>query len=67
MRPSAASILEQLEIVRFERDRREADPKLGIGVELVKRYQQARFVETYADLLGDPNYADACRFFLDDL
>jgi len=67
MIPSAASILEQLEIVRFERDRREADPELGLRVELVKRYQQARFIDTYADLLKDPHYADACRFFLDDL
>ncbi len=67
MTPSAASILEQLERVRFERDRRDADPKLGNRVELIKRYQQARFVTTYADLLENPLYADACRFFLDDL
>lgn len=67
MSPSPSSILEQLEIVRLERDRRDADPKLGLKVELVKRFQQARFTETYADLLRDPQYADACRFFLDDL
>jgi len=67
MIPSAASILEQLEIVRFERDRREADPELGLRVEEVKRYQQSRFIDTYTDLLQDPHYADACRFFLEDL
>lgn len=67
MSSDAAFILEQLESVRLERVRRSMDPKLGLRVELIKAYQQARFVETYADLLKDPRYADACRFFLDDL
>lgn len=63
----AAAILEHLEIVRFERESRDADPQLGLMVELVKRYQQARFIDTYSDLLQHAQYADACRFFLDDL
>lgn len=67
MSTGVASILGQLEIVRLERVRRAADPGLGIKVELVKRYQQGRFVDTYADLLSDPRYSAACRFFLDDL
>lgn len=67
MRASATSILEHLEIVRVERERRSADAKLGAKVELVKRYQQARFVNTYADMLRDPQYEAACRFFLNDL
>lgn len=67
MKPSAASILEQLEIVHSERLRRDSDAEVGRKVALVKRYQQARFTETYVDLLNDPRYADASRFFLDDL
>lgn len=67
MKPSAASILEQLEFVRLERLRREADTRFGLKVMLVKRYQQARLAETYEDLLHDPRYAGACRFFLDEL
>jgi hypothetical protein len=33
----------------------------------VKRWQSQRLQQTYADLLGSPRYAAACRFFLDEI
>jgi hypothetical protein len=44
-----------------------ADSVLTERVTHLKRYQQARFALTYADLLGNTRYAAAARFFLDDL
>ncbi|MES2960713.1 MAG: hypothetical protein V4792_21160 [Pseudomonadota bacterium] len=67
MNKSGASILQHLGAVRVERAARSADPALAERVVRVKRYQQARFARTYADLLGHPRYAGASRFFLDDL
>jgi hypothetical protein len=64
---NAASILRDLQAVAGERGRRAADPTLAARVDAVKRYQHRRFARTYSDLLGDARYADAARFFLDDL
>jgi hypothetical protein len=64
---NAASILRDLQAVAGERGRRAADPRLAARVDAVKRYQHRRFARTYIDLLGDARYADAARFFLDDL
>lgn len=33
----------------------------------VKRWQSERLQQTYRDLLDSPRYADACRFFLEEL
>lgn len=63
----AATILRDLQAVAGERRRRAADAALAARVDGVKHYQHARFARTYADLLADPRYADAARFFLDDL
>lgn len=60
-------ILQHLGTVRVERAARAADAGLGLRVTQVKRYQQARFARDYADLLANPRYAGASRFFLDDL
>ena len=60
-------ILEQLKLVDSERVYRESDAGFAIKVALVKRYQLARLMATYEDLLQDLRYADACRFFLNDL
>jgi hypothetical protein len=67
MNPLTDSILQHLGEVRAERAVRAADMTLGERVIWVKRYQQARFERTYADLLSHPRYAGASRFFLDDL
>ena len=67
MSPEGSAILEHLQAVARERQRRTADPALGERVALVKRYQHARFEKTYADLLADSRYHAAARFFLDEL
>jgi hypothetical protein len=64
---SGESILQHLGAVRVERAARAADAWLADRVTQLKRYQQARFARTYADLLAHPRYAGASRFFLDDL
>jgi hypothetical protein len=60
-------ILEQLHAVAAERARRAADESLGRRVVEVKRFQHARFEHTYRDLLGQPRYGAAARFFLEEL
>ncbi len=42
-------------------------PALGQAVAAIKRLQARRFAGTYADLLGAGPYADAARFFLEEL
>ena len=63
----SAAILVPLDAVRAQRARRSADPTLDRGVGRVKLYQQRRFAQTYADLLGSPRHGPAARFFLDEL
>lgn len=67
MTPSGILIVKHLGAVKVERAARAADPALADRVGHLKRYQQARFEGTYADLLCHPRYAGATRFFLDDL
>jgi hypothetical protein len=67
MTPTGTLILQHLGAVRVERAARTADPRMAERVTELKRYQQARFARTYADLLAHPRYAGASRFFLDDL
>jgi hypothetical protein len=67
MNKRGESILQHLGAVRVERAARAADAWLADRVTQLKRYQQARFAHTYADLLSHPRYAGASRFFLDDL
>jgi hypothetical protein len=67
MNKTGEVILQHLGAVRVERAARAADATLARRVGDLKRYQQARFALTYADLLAAPRYAGAARFFLDDL
>ncbi len=67
MNKSGELILQHLGAVRVERAARGASAQLASRVIQVKRYQQARFARSYADLLSHPRYAGAARFFLDDL
>ncbi len=60
-------ILIQLQTVRLERERRAQSAQLLARVQAVKAYQQARFANTYADLLDTQRYGPAARFFLDEL
>lgn len=67
MLPATEQILAKLDVVDGERRARAADPGLTERVQCVKAFQQQRFADTYADLLATPRYADASRFFLDEL
>lgn len=67
MTPEGQAILEMLESVAAERRARRLDASLAARVHAVKHYQHTRFARTYADLLAQPRYAEAARFFLDDL
>lgn len=64
---SADGIADSLAIVEAERARRDADPALGAAVQAIKRYQQARFRHSHADLLASTRYGAAARFFVDEL
>lgn len=67
MTAEGQQILEHLRAVAAERERRRGDHALEARVHAVKDYQHRRFANTYADLLAQPRYAKAARFFLDDL
>lgn len=64
---SAESLLKELRAVDAERARRAAAPVLEARVQSLKAYQQRRFAHTYADLLAQPRYEAATRFFLHEL
>lgn len=67
MKQRGTLILQNLETVAAERMARARDTGMAQRVWQLKRYQQARFALTYADLLATPRYAGAASFFLDDL
>lgn len=67
MKASGEGILESLQQVAAERSARSLEPGLADRVSVVKAFQHARFARTYADVLADPRYAAAARFFLEDL
>ncbi len=67
MSPDGQRILDYLAEVDRLRAERAGNPALATAIHLVKQYQSARFSKTYADLLDDPRYAQAARFFLDEL
>lgn len=65
--PSAESILHSLHQVHMQRQRRNSMAGLEVAVSRIKTYQQQRFSHTYADLLSNPRYGGAARFFLEEL
>ena len=56
-----------LQAVDHERERRRGDLRLSECVVEIKRFQHARFSETYSDLIESPQTAKAVRFFLEEL
>jgi len=64
---TARHVLDDLGIVDRLRAERAADAALAQRVRSLKAYQARRFERSYADLLADPRYRDAARFFLDEL
>lgn len=67
MNSTGERILACLQQVAAERAARTQDAALGQRVAQVKAFQHRRFAQTYADVLADPRYAAAARFFLEDL
>jgi hypothetical protein len=63
----ADQILNHLQQVDEQRALRDRQPGLAAQVQALKRYQQQRFANTYADLLISPRYQGAARFFLQEL
>lgn len=64
---TAESLLTELRAVDAERACRAADTALEARVQALKAWQQRRFADTYADLLANPRYEAATRFFLHEL
>lgn len=67
MATSAREILDQLLAVDHLRAERANDAGLAARVTALKAYQARRFARSYADLLQDPRYRGAARFFLEEL
>src|SRR5256885_1127124 len=63
----ANSILNHLNAVDAERERRATSSGLAARVLALKTYQQRRFAHTYDDLLKTSRYGPAARFFLEEL
>lgn len=63
----ADRIRAHLHQVALLRAAQQADAALGQRVQALKAYQARRFKATYADLLAQPRYRAATRFFLDEL
>jgi hypothetical protein len=64
---AADTIRHSLADVTALRAQQQADPPLAQAVLAVKQWQSRRFAGTYADLMGDPLYQGATRFFLEEL
>lgn len=62
-----ARIVERLDAVTQERQRRATTPGLAAATRRVREYQSARFRQTYADLLAAPRTREAALFFLTEL
>jgi hypothetical protein len=67
MTPTGLAILDQLARVASLQRSRDLDPAHASRVTAIKSYQARRFEQTYADLLSNPRYRAAARFFLDEL
>lgn len=63
----AAHIRASLEHVTTLRQLQAGDPDLAAAVARVKQCQSRRFAGSYADLLADPAFRPAARFFLEEL
>ena len=64
---AADTIRHSLADVTALRVQQQADPSLAQAVLAVKQWQSRRFAGTYADLMADPLYQGATRFFLEEL
>jgi hypothetical protein len=60
-------LVKDLEHVRRFHQARNGSPELGAALDRLARWQARRLDATYADLAGDPRYAEAIAFFRTDL
>lgn len=67
MSSAARDILDHLAAVERLRAERSANLALADRVTRLKSYQAQRFARTYTDMLQNPRYQAAARFFLDEL
>jgi hypothetical protein len=67
LNPAGEKILTHLAEVAALRARRDGSPEWAAQLRQVKEFQHRRFEATYADLLAQPRYARAARFFLQEL
>ncbi len=63
----ANRILQHLHAVARLRAARQGDTALATRLHALKAYQARRFETSYTDLLAEPRYRAAARFFLDEL
>ncbi|NJS36835.1 MAG: hypothetical protein HC765_11135 [Brachymonas sp.] len=61
------SIAASLQVVERLRTERQADSNLAQFTQHLKRWQAARFSQTYADILQEPHMGPAAQFFLTEL
>ena len=64
---AAKKIREAVGRVSLLRQAVETEPRLGEAVSQIKLLQARRFAGTYAELLARGPYAEAARFFLEEL
>lgn len=62
-----SALVRQLERARALHEERAASPRLAAGLDRLARWQSQRLRATYADLAGDPRYAEAIAFFGSEL
>ncbi len=67
MDPAAFRIREAMHAVSLLQRSRAGQPELEQACLEVKRFQARRFKATYADLMHNPRYKEATRFFLHEL
>lgn len=67
--PSSAEthLIRELEHAQRLHEARQASPRLAAALDRVASWQSRRLNATYADLVRDPRYAEAIRFFQSDL
>jgi hypothetical protein len=65
--PNPAQLLHDLEHADELKRQTVAGQSLDPQLAMLRAWQCERLSRTYADLLADPQYSPACRFFLDDI
>jgi hypothetical protein len=67
IRSGAQRIQAAMDEVSVIMARQHKDPALRSACRAIKRYQSARFMDSYHDLLSSSDYGPACKFFLSEI